>query len=204
MYLLSCVQNSSCVLVNATAITCSTPSLGTTLLTPLNYSLRFDDAPPTTQARLPITVQPDPFNLRLEGSNMATTGTATIINIVVCPHHHTQSCTLADTTLCCVYLDPYSHAACTLTPTLILCTLPPTLILCTLQGEHLDSVEASEIRVTVGGSECTKTTTSNSRGSEIFCTVPREPPGGVNPAIINVSQCLACTLCVCHALSSLR
>ncbi|XP_064399093.1 plexin-A1-like isoform X2 [Halichondria panicea] len=128
--------NSSCVLVNATAITCSTPSLGTTLLTPLNYSLRFDDAPPTTQARLPITVQPDPFNLRLEGSNMATTGTATIINIV---------------------------------------------------GEHLDSVEASEIRVTVGGSECTKTTTSNSRGSEIFCTVPREPPGGVNPAIINVA-----------------
>ena len=84
------------------------------------------------------------------------------------------------------------------------CTLTPNLMLCTLQGEHLDSVEASEIKVTVGGEECTKTTTSNSRGSDIFCTVPLVPPGGVNPAIIIVSQCLACTVCVCHALSSLR
>ena len=61
-----------------------------------------------------------------------------------------------------------------------------TIIVC-IQGDNLDSVETSEIRVTVGGEECTKTP-SNSRVSDIICTVPLEPPGGQNPAIINVSN----------------
>ncbi|XP_064398652.1 plexin-A2-like [Halichondria panicea] len=124
-----------CIVVNSIAITCSTPSLGTTSLTPLNYSLLFDDAPPTTQARLPITVQSDPFNFTLEGSQEVTSGTVTLIRIV---------------------------------------------------GENLDSVETSEIRVTVGGEECVKIP-SNSRGSDIICTVPLERPGGQELAIINVT-----------------
>ncbi|XP_064398643.1 plexin-A2-like isoform X2 [Halichondria panicea] len=126
---------SYCIVVNSTAITCCTPSLGTTSLTPLNYSLLFDDAPPTTQARLPIIVQSDPFNFTLEGSQEVTSGTVTLIRIV---------------------------------------------------GDNLDSVETSEIRVTVGGEECVKIP-SNSRGSDIICTVPLEPPGGQELAIINVT-----------------
>ncbi len=55
-----------------------------------------------------------------------------------------------------------------------------------MQGDNLDSVETSEIRVTVGGEECAKTPNSL---TEIFCTAPSEPPGGENPAMINVSDC---------------
>ena len=57
--------------------------------------------------------------------------------------------------------------------------------MCT-QGDNLDSVDTSEIRVTVGGEECVQTTSE--RVSDIFCTAPLEPPGGENPAIINVSD----------------
>ncbi len=56
-----------------------------------------------------------------------------------------------------------------------------------IQGDNLDSVETSEIRVTVGGEECVKTP-SSVRGSEFICTAPLEPPGGENPAIIQVSD----------------
>ncbi len=56
-----------------------------------------------------------------------------------------------------------------------------------IQGDNLDSVETSEIRVTVGGEECVKIP-SNSRGSDIICTVPLERPGGQDLAIINVSN----------------
>ena len=40
-----------------------------------------------------------------------------------------------------------------------------------IQGDNLDSVETSEIGVTVGGEECT-TTPGSLRGSEIICTAP--------------------------------
>ncbi len=85
--------------MDSTAITCSTPSLETTSLTPLNYALVVDDAPPTTQARLPITVQSDPSNFKLEGSQEVTSGIETIIRIVVGP---------IASTLTCVYTDLYS------------------------------------------------------------------------------------------------
>ena len=57
-----------------------------------------------------------------------------------------------------------------------------------VQGDNLDSVETSEIGVIVGGEECTKTLSNSSvRGSVIFCTAPLDPPGGENPAIIQVT-----------------
>ncbi len=65
-----------------------------------------------------------------------------------------------------------------------------------IQGDNLDSVETSEIRVTVGGEECTKTP-SNGRVNEIICTVPSDPPGGQNPVIINVSNYNEKTSCHC-------
>ena len=68
-----------------------------------------------------------------------------------------------------------------------------------IQGEHLDSVETSEIRVTVGGEECVKIL-SNSRGSDIICTAPLVPPGGQDLAIINVSNYISIRITVCHCL----
>ncbi len=60
-----------------------------------------------------------------------------------------------------------------------------------MQGDHLDSVETSEIRVTVGGEECVKTPNSL-RESEFICIAPLEPPGGENPSIIQASvNCIA-------------
>ncbi len=56
-----------------------------------------------------------------------------------------------------------------------------------MQGDNLDSVETSEIRVTVGGEECVKTP-SSLRGSEFICIAPLEPPGGENPSIIQASD----------------
>ncbi len=56
-----------------------------------------------------------------------------------------------------------------------------------IQGDNLDSVETSEIQVTVGGEECTKTS-SNLRGSELICTPPLEPPGGEKSTIIQVRE----------------
>ncbi|XP_064398663.1 hepatocyte growth factor receptor-like [Halichondria panicea] len=53
-------------------------------------------------------------------------------------------------------------------------------------GDNLDSVETSEIQVTVGGEECIRTPGSL-RGSEIICTAPLEPPGGENSATIQVN-----------------
>ncbi|XP_064398640.1 plexin-A2-like [Halichondria panicea] len=126
---------SNCSVVDNTTITCLTPSLLITSLTPLDYALLFDDVPPITQARFPISVQLDPSNFRLEGSQKVPNGTETLIRIV---------------------------------------------------GDNLDSVETSEIRVTVGGEECVKTP-SSVRGSEFICTAPLEPPGGENPANINVT-----------------
>ncbi len=92
MYLYSPLQKSNCSLgegttcsvVNITTITCSTPDLLATSPTVLNYTLLFDDVPPTTQARLPISVQSDPSNFRLTSSQEVTTGTETSIRIVVC------------------------------------------------------------------------------------------------------------------------
>ncbi len=93
MYFLSSyVQRSNCYVVDNTTITCSTPSLGTTSLTPLDYALMFDDSPLTTQARLPISVQSDPSNFRLEGSQEVPSGTATLIRIVVCQPVHVLYC----------------------------------------------------------------------------------------------------------------
>ena len=43
----------------------------------------FDGVPLTTQARLPISVQSDPSNFRLESSQEVTSGTETLIRIVV-------------------------------------------------------------------------------------------------------------------------
>ena len=109
----------------------------------------FDDAQFTIQARLPISVQPDPSNFTLLSPKEVTSGTATPKRIMVRP---------------------------------IASTL--TLLLCVcIQGENLDSVEASEIGVTVGGEECTL---SNVGPSGIICTAPMKPPGGKNLAIINV------------------
>ncbi len=56
-----------------------------------------------------------------------------------------------------------------------------------IQGDNLDSVEISEIRVTVGGEECIKTP-SSLRSSEVICTAPLELPGEENPANIQVSD----------------
>ena len=56
-----------------------------------------------------------------------------------------------------------------------------------MQGDNVDSVETSEIRVIVGGEECT-TTPSSLRGNEIICIAPLELPGGENSAIIQVSD----------------
>ncbi len=49
-------------------------------------------------------------------------------------------------------------------------------------------MERGEIEVTVGGEKCVQTTSE--RVSDIICTAPLEPPGGENPAIINVSNCI--------------
>ena len=57
-----------------------------------------------------------------------------------------------------------------------------------IQGDNLDSVETSEIRVTVGGEECNKTTSKSRRSDDIVCTAPLELPGGENPAMIQVSD----------------
>ena len=55
----------------------------TTSLTQLDYALLFDDAPPTNQTRVAISVFLNPSNFRLEGSQEVTSGTATLIRIVV-------------------------------------------------------------------------------------------------------------------------
>ena len=73
----------TCNVVNITTITCSTPNLSATSLTALDYALLFDAFLPTTLAALPISVQSDPSNFRLETSQV-TSGTETIIRIVVC------------------------------------------------------------------------------------------------------------------------
>ncbi len=73
----------NCTVVDSTTVTCVTPDLTTSSLTPINYALLFDNAPPTTQSQIPITVQPNPSNFRLEGTAMITSGTPTIIRIVV-------------------------------------------------------------------------------------------------------------------------
>ncbi len=53
-----------------------------------------------------------------------------------------------------------------------------------VQGDNLNSVEASEVSVTVGGEECVKTAT-NSRGSDIICTAPGDAPNGeLNPVVV--------------------
>ena len=54
-----------------------------------------------------------------------------------------------------------------------------------LQGDNLDSVESSEVSVTVGGEECVKTA-SSLRESDIICTAPSEPPNGQNQPTITV------------------
>ncbi len=69
---------------NAT-IECLAPNLGKTSLAPLEYLL-FENAPPTTQARIPVTVLSDPSNFTLEGSQEVTSGTETLIRIVVRPN----------------------------------------------------------------------------------------------------------------------
>ncbi len=79
------LQRSNCSVVDNTTITCSTPNLTTTSLTPLDYALMFDDVPSTTQVRLPISVQSDPSNFRLASSQEVTSGTDTLIRIVVRP-----------------------------------------------------------------------------------------------------------------------
>ena len=147
---------SNCSVVNTTAITCSTPNLMTTSLTQLDYALLFDDAPPTNQTLVPISVFSNPSNFRLEGSQEVTSGTATLIRIVV------------------------RLIASTLTLFVIMCSI-------STQGDNLDSVETREIQVTVGGEECAETP-SESRRSEVICSAPSEPPGGVNSAIIQVSD----------------
>ncbi|XP_064398654.1 hepatocyte growth factor receptor-like isoform X2 [Halichondria panicea] len=126
---------SNCSVVDNTTITCLTPSLTTTSLTPLDYALWFDDVPLITQAHFLISVQPDPSQFRLDSSQEVTSGTETLIRIV---------------------------------------------------GDNVDSVETSEIRVIVGGEECT-TTPSSLRGNEIICIAPLELPGGENSAIIQVN-----------------
>ncbi len=95
---LTLLQRSTCSIVDNTTIICSTPNLTTTSLTPLDYVLMFDDVPLTTHASLPISVQSDPSNFRLEGSQEVTSGTATLIRIVV----YVLSCILT-ILLPCVY-----------------------------------------------------------------------------------------------------
>ncbi|XP_064387556.1 uncharacterized protein LOC135335860 isoform X4 [Halichondria panicea] len=128
-------EDTTCSVVNITTIRCSTPNLSMTSLTALDYALLFDDVPPgNTQARLPISVQSDPSNFRLNSSQEVTSGIMNRLRIV---------------------------------------------------GDNIDSVETSEIHVTVGGEECVLT--SSERRSDIICTAPLEPPGGENPSIINVT-----------------
>ncbi len=95
---LTLLQRSTCSIVDNTTITCSTPNLTTTSLTPLNYALMFDDVPLATHASLPISVQSDPSNFRLEGSQEVTSGTATLIRIVV----YVLSCNTDHTVTVCV------------------------------------------------------------------------------------------------------
>ena len=78
------LQRSNCSVVDNTTITCLTPSLTTTSLTPLDYALLFDDVPLITQAHLLISVQSDPSQFRLDSSQEVTSGTETLIRIVVC------------------------------------------------------------------------------------------------------------------------
>ncbi len=78
------LQRSNCSVVDNTAITCLTPSLTTTSLTPLDYALLFDDVPLITQAHLLISVQSDPSQFRLDSFQEVTSGTETLIRIVVC------------------------------------------------------------------------------------------------------------------------
>ncbi len=74
----------NCTVMDSTTVTCVTPDLRTTSLSPVSYSLLFDNAPPTTQHQLPLNVQPDPANFRLgNGTGMVPTGTPTIIRILV-------------------------------------------------------------------------------------------------------------------------
>ncbi len=77
------LQRSNCSVVDNTTIMCSTPNITSNSLTPLDYALMFDGVPLTTQARLPISVQSDPSNFRLESSQEVTSGTETLIRIVV-------------------------------------------------------------------------------------------------------------------------
>ncbi len=77
-------EGTTCSVVNITTVTCFTPILSETSLTALDYALVFDAVPPTTQARLPISVQLDPSNFRLNSSQVVTSGTATVMHIVVC------------------------------------------------------------------------------------------------------------------------
>ncbi len=77
-------EGTTCSVVNITTVTCFTPDLSATSPTALDYALLFDAVPPTTQARLPISVQSDPSNFRLNSSQDVTTGMAAIIHIVVC------------------------------------------------------------------------------------------------------------------------
>ncbi len=70
----------NCTVMDSTTVTCVTPDLRTTSLSPVSYSLLFDNAPPTTQNQLPLNVQPDPSNFRLgNGTGIVPTGTPTII-----------------------------------------------------------------------------------------------------------------------------
>ncbi len=85
MYTGSPLQRSDCTVVDNTTITCSTPNLMTTSLTAFDYALTFDNVPLTTQARLPINIQSDPSNFRLGSSQEVTSGTETLIRIVVRP-----------------------------------------------------------------------------------------------------------------------
>ncbi len=78
-------EDTTCSVVNITTIRCSTPNLSMTSLTALDYALLFDDVPPgNTQARLPISVQSDPSNFRLNSSQEVTSGIMNRLRIVVC------------------------------------------------------------------------------------------------------------------------
>ncbi|XP_064383417.1 uncharacterized protein LOC135332039 isoform X3 [Halichondria panicea] len=119
------------------------------------------------------------------------------------------SVTVNITTLTCYTPDLSETSPTALNYALMFDDVPPALFLITVQsdpsnfslnssqdvitgmaaiihivGDNLDSVDTSEIRVTVGGEECVKTPSSL---TGIFCTAPSEPPGGENPAIINVT-----------------
>ncbi len=114
----------------------------------------FDDVPPgITQARLPISVQSDPSNFRLNSSQEVTSGIINLLRIAVCLNY-------------IVSTDP--------------------IVIVGIQGDSIDSVDTSEIHVTVGGEECVLT--SSERGSDIICTAPLESPGGENSSVINVND----------------